>query len=301
MDFRRAESYVEGGGKNAEGVRRASFAQLLCTAEDKQQRRRLARSSLKSWEKKVAWYGASQGGEKNETTGESNPRPFPSVSTLLRAPPPPKNEWKTRQPGWRWQKLHASKNAERKRKIHTRDPFLFFLPFPVSTFNRGRVRAHTRRRAIFFREPGIPFHGVEIYSSAQLLKSHPAPSWRGWQPRVLPIHPFSPLSLPCSRCSPAPAGNSGAYFIYEAGGRIDNLQRRYVNAASRTRAVPLFLPPWRRMGGREMGMMEENRERTKGRGESFVGRRSFGKMQRNRPDPGPPLRGNASLFQPTLF
>lgn len=225
----------------------------------------------------------------------------PSVSTLLRAPPPPKNEWKTRQPGWRWQKLHASKNAERKRKIHTRDPFLFFLPFPVSTFNRGRVRAHTRRRAIFFREPGIPFHRVEIYSSAQLLKSHPAPSWRGWQPRVLPIHPFSPLSLPCSRCSPAPAGNSGAYFIYEADGRIDNLQRRYVNAASRTRAVPLFLPPWRRMGGREMGMMEENRERTKGRGESFVGRRSFGKMQRNRPDPGPPLRGNASLFQPTLF
>lgn len=59
------------------------------------------------------------------------------------------------------------------------------------------------------------------------------------------IHPFSPLSLPYSpllplSAAPVPAGNSGAYFIYEAGGRIDNLQRRYVNAASRTLA---FSPP----------------------------------------------------------
>lgn len=79
------------------------------------------------------------------------------------------------------------------------------------------------------------------------------------------IHPFSPLSLPYSpllplSAAPVPAGNSGAYFIYEAGGRIDNLQRRYVNAASRTLAVPLFpLPPWRRMGEEKGRMMEENR------------------------------------------
>lgn len=32
------------------------------------------------------------------------------------------------------------------------------------------------------------------------------------------------------------AGNSGAYFIFEAG-CIDNLQRCYVNAASRTRTT----------------------------------------------------------------
>lgn len=48
------------------------------------------------------------------------------------------------------------------------------------------------------------------------------------------------LSLLPLSAAPVPAGNSGAYFIYEAGGRIDNLQRRYVNAASRTLA---FSPP----------------------------------------------------------
>lgn len=34
-------------------------------------------------------------------------------------------------------------------------------------------------------------------------------------------------------------------------------------------------------------MMGENREKKIGRGESFVGRRSFGKMERNRPMPVP--------------
>lgn len=73
-------------------------------------------------------------------------------------------------------------------------------------------------------------------------------------------YPFlTPPLLPLS-AAPVPAGNSDAYFIYEAGGRIDNLQRRYVNAASRTLAVPLFpLPPWRRMGEEKGRMMEENR------------------------------------------
>lgn len=114
------------------------------------------------------------------------------------------------------------------------------------------------------------------------------------------IHPFSPLSLPYSpllplSAAPVPAGNSGAYFIYEAGGRIDNLQRRYVNAASRTLAVPLFpLPPWRRMGEEKGRMMEENRggarvlsgvdrsEKCSGIGPSI--------------DSPPPLRGNAATF-----
>lgn len=64
-------------------------------------------------------------------------------------------------------------------------------------------------------------------------------------------------------------------IFYFRSGRIDNLPRRYVNAASRTRAAPLPLSPrwWRRMGGG--GKIE----RRKGR-ESFVGRRSFGKMHR---------------------
>jgi len=37
----------------------------------------------------------------------------------------------------------------------------------------------------------------------------------------------------------AAAGNGSAYFISKAG-RIDNLQRRYVNAPSRTRATTAF-------------------------------------------------------------
>lgn len=77
--------------------------------------------------------------KRNNRRIESTPLSIllsPSVSTLLRIPPSRRTSGK---PVAAWQKLteHARKNAERERKIHTRDPF------PVSTFNRGRVRAHT--------------------------------------------------------------------------------------------------------------------------------------------------------------
>lgn len=105
-------------------------------------------------------------------------------------------------------------------------------------------------------------------------------------------YPFlTPPLLPLS-AAPVPAGNSGAYFIYEAGGRIDNLQRRYVNAASRTLAVPLFpLPPWRRMGEEKGRMMEENRE-----GREFCRASIVRKNAAESADSPPPLRGNAATL-----
>lgn len=154
--------------------RRASFAQLLCAAEDKQQRRRLARSSLKSWKKKKesclircepGWR------KKRETTGESNPRPFPSCfprpfpPSFASLPP----EERVENPA-AWLALakiteHARKNARRgeeEQDAHTRPFPFYFLSLPRFLFRSliadacERIR---RRRRIFFREPGIPFHG----------------------------------------------------------------------------------------------------------------------------------------------
>lgn len=55
-----------------------------------------------------------------------------------------------------------------------------------------------------------------------------------------PCLPARPLAQP-AHAAAAAAGNGSAYFIFKAG-RIDNLQRRYVNAPSRTRTTTAFFP-----------------------------------------------------------
>lgn len=139
-------------------MRRASFAQLLCAAEDKQQRRRLARSSLKSWKKKKRKLldtvrARVKKKTRNNRRIESTPLSIllpSSVSTLLRIPPPRRTSGKPsslagvgKNYGTRAQE--CSERRGRARCTHATLSFLFPLlpPLPVSKFNRGRVRAHT--------------------------------------------------------------------------------------------------------------------------------------------------------------
>jgi len=90
----------------------------------------------------------------------------------------------------------------------------------------------------------------------------------------------APSPSPSLPSAPAVAGNGSAYFIFRAD-RIDNLQRRYVNAPSRStssiRASRVFLRP---SSGRER---TGTQPRIKGgcwrvKAKGFVGARSLGKM-----------------------
>lgn len=97
-------------------------------------------------------------------------------------------------------------------------------------------------------------------------------------------HPLSPLPPPprppVPRPASAAAGNGSAYFIFKAG-RIDNLQWRYVNAPSRTRATTAFFPPAGENFQMEKTVGTQSRikgSRRLGEAEGFVGARSLGKV-----------------------
>lgn len=121
----------------------------------------------------------------------------------------------------------------------------------------------------FFSRTWVPpwpgTHVGEIYSSARPLKSRPSTRSRipfaqhhvlahvitttttivvvgvSFRPLQHPLSPFPPCPPAFARPAHAAAGNGSAYFIFKAG-RIDNLQQRYVNAPSRTRATTAFFP-----------------------------------------------------------
>lgn len=92
------------------------------------------------------------------------------------------------------------------------------------------------------------------------------------------IAPLFPPARP--RPASAAAGNGSAYFIFKAG-RIDNLQWRYVNAPSRTRATTAFFPPLRESFRMEKTVGMQSRikgSQRLGKAEGFVGARSLGKV-----------------------
>lgn len=145
------------------------------------------------------------------------------------------------------------------RYIYARGRARRYIPIPVSLARMLSSRAGV--------SPWPETHIGEIYSSARPLKSRPSnPRSRTLEqhhvftyvittttiivvvgvssrPLQRPLSPF-PVRLLASPRAPAAAGNDGAYFIFKAG-RIDNLQRRYVNAPSRTGATTALLPPVR--------------------------------------------------------
>lgn len=148
---RRAESRRGERKKHGRCVRRASFAQLLCAAEDKQ---RLARSSLKSWEgkKKKSWKKRNNRRIESPCFHPASPRFHPLH--------PRKNEW--RGTWWRLEKLRNGC----KRKISTRtyfSPRFLFRPLIADACERIRIakRIRVERDAIFFpvENREIPFHG----------------------------------------------------------------------------------------------------------------------------------------------
>lgn len=85
----------------------------------------------------------------------------PSVSTLLRAPPRPENEWKTRQPGVGKNYTRARMRRGRGRSTHaTLSSFSSrFLFRPLIADACERIRGDVR---YFFESRGFPFTGLKF-------------------------------------------------------------------------------------------------------------------------------------------
>lgn len=135
-----------------------------------------------------------------------------------------------------------------------------------------------RTRAPFAQHPRVRPH------------NHPHDYYYHHPPSPSPSFPFALFSAPyrSSFSTPRPAsagaGNGSAYFIFKAG-RIDNLQRRYVNVPSRTRATtaPHSLPSGEgesfRMEKKTVGIQSRIKgSRRMEEAEGFVGARSLGKV-----------------------